>query len=330
MGEVGASVKNPRPKSTSLFLQIVEHPDGTISRPIVPISPPSSNQSNPQSRSLSKDLTLNPVHGTSLRLYCPNHSPLHKLPIIVFFHGGGFVAFNASTVFYHEECEQMAAELPAIVVSLDYRLAPEHRLPAAYDDGVEALSWVWDQAKGGGDPWITNHGDFSRCYLMGSSSGGNMAYHAGIRTMDLDGDPIVLAGVILNQPYLGGEERTSSETASEEDPVLPLRANDTMWRLALPKGADRDHEFCNVVKAAAGRRIRLPRCLVLGFDGDPLIDRQREFARVLREGGVSVVARFGGEGFHAAELFVPAKAMELIGEVREFISNGFDADANVA
>ncbi|KAJ0964231.1 hypothetical protein J5N97_029353 [Dioscorea zingiberensis] len=322
MDEIGAGAEKTQPKSASLFLQIVEHLDGTISRPIVPISPP---ESGPECPVVSKDLTLNAIHGTSLRLYCPNPPPSHKLPIIVFFHGGGFVVFNASSVFYHEGCEQMAAELPALVVSLDYRLAPEHRLPAAYDDAVDALLWVRDQAKGAGDPWIAGHADFSRCFLMGSSSGANMAYHAGLRAMDLDLLPIALDGVVLNQPYFGGEARTPSETASEEDPILPLRANDTMWRLALPKDADRDHEFCNAVAAISGRRIRLPRCLILGCNGDPLIDRQREFASALGEAGVSVVPRLDGEGFHAMELFVPEKAAALIAEVREFISNGVAA-----
>ncbi|EHA8592223.1 putative carboxylesterase 8 [Cocos nucifera] len=226
----------------------------------------------------------------------------------------------------------MAAALPALVISLDYRLAPEHRLPAAYEDAVEAVLWVRAQAQdpAAGEPWLTN-GDFSRCFLMGSSSGANMAYHAGLRTVALELQPVRLVGLILNQPYFGGVERTPSELASEEDVVLPLCANDMMWRLALPKGADRDHEFSNPV-VAPPRPIRLPRCMVKGCQGDPLIDRQRAFVKMLEEEddeGASVVAGFDEGGFHAIELFDPGRGQALFAEIRDFISSSV-VDATAA
>ncbi|XP_020242561.1 probable carboxylesterase 8 [Asparagus officinalis] len=71
---------------------------------------------------------------------------------------------------------------------------------------------------------IGERGDLSRLFVMGSSSGGNLAYHAGLHS------PSKITGLILNQPYFGGTTRTKSEAASDEDPVLPLRANDTMWQ----------------------------------------------------------------------------------------------------
>lgn len=94
------------------FLQIVEHPDGTITRPFVPQSPP-----NPNPPVLSKDLPLNPSRGTYLRLYLPiaAASPDQKLPVLLFFHGGGFVLFSPSDASYHASCEAMAASLPALV-----------------------------------------------------------------------------------------------------------------------------------------------------------------------------------------------------------------------
>ena len=208
----------------------------------------------------------------------------------------------------------MAGAVPALVISLEYRLAPEHRLPAAYDDAVEALLWVKAQTAAG-DPWLSQ-GDFSRFFLMGSSSGANIAYQAGLRAVALDLDPIRLCGIILNQLYLGGIERTASELASEEDVILPLRANDMMWGLSLPEGADRSHEFCDLVVPPLPGLVK---CLVMGRDGDPLIDRQRVFANMLEVAGVSVVARLEGKGFHAIEHFVPDKAQEVFDEVRKFI-----------
>lgn len=220
----------------------------------------------------------------------------------------------------------MAADLPALVISLDYRLAPENRLPAAYEDAVEAILWVRAQTQAAGEPWLTSHVDFSRCFLMGSSSGANMAYHAGLRAVTLELQPVRLVGLILNQPYFGGVERTPSELTSEEDVVLPLCANDMMWGLALPKGADRDHEFCNPV-VSPPRPIRLPRIMVKGCEGDPLIDRQRAFVKMLEEEGASVVASFDEGGFHAIELFDPGMGQALFAGVRDFISSSVDPTA---
>lgn len=320
MGDAGGGNASEG-KNVSFLVQIVENPDGSVTRPAVPLSPPAGeHQDSPVH---SKEIPLNPANNTSLRIYRPNlPSSTEKLPIVLYFHGGGFVLFNAASIFYHMFCEQMAKALPALVISLDYRLAPEHRLPAAYDDAVEAVLWVRDQARdpAAGDPWLASHGDFSRCFLMGSSSGANMAYHTGLRAAELELEPFRLAGLVFNQPYFGGVERTPSEQASGEDVILPLRANDMLWRLALPKGADRDHEFANPMDLPPPPNLpRLPRCLVMGCEGDPLIDRQREFAKMLEGTMLSVVARLDDKGFHAMELLDPAKAQALFDEVRDFV-----------
>ncbi|CAL5004846.1 unnamed protein product [Urochloa decumbens] len=301
-------------KENNLFMQITVHPDGTITRPEVPLIPPSSGSG---AAVFSRDVPLDASLGTNLRLYLPNPAPpATKLPVVLFFHGGGFVLFSPATVFYHAHCEAMAAAVPCLVASLDYRLAPERRLPAAYDDATSAISWLLDGAART-DPWVAAHADLSRCFVMGSSSGGNMAFFAGLRTKSA-----AVRGLLLHQPYLGGEERTPSEAASGDDAMLPLEANDKLWSLALLEGADRDHEFCNPTKAMAPAALAgLPRCLVTGNRGDPLIDRQRAFARWLAEqGGVEVVARMEHEGGHAAELFVPESADELFDAMREFMS----------
>ncbi|RDY04978.1 Carboxylesterase 1, partial [Mucuna pruriens] len=163
-------------------LQIRRNPDGSFSRmqDVFPRTPPSSDPTLPIPV-LTKDLTINQTNNTWLRLFLPRtvlssskHTP-KKLPLIVFFHGSGFVVLSAATTLFHDFCVQMANSADALVASLDYRLAPEHRLPAAYDDAAEALRWIGSSE----DEWLTKYADYSNCYLMGNSAGATIAYHAG-------------------------------------------------------------------------------------------------------------------------------------------------------
>ncbi|MQL97762.1 hypothetical protein Taro_030461 [Colocasia esculenta] len=320
------------------FLHIKRNADGSLTRPIfVPLTTPSDD---PSAAVLSRDVPLDPSRGTWLRLFLPTDPPASQLlPVLTYFHGGGFILFSAASAPFHDSCCQMARKLPALVVSVEYRLAPEHRLPAAYDDAVDAVRWLRrlvDPAcpTEAADPWLRGRADFSRCFLAGSSSGGNIAYHAARRLLVEEAEdlrPVVLRGLVLNQPYFGGAERTPSEAASAGDRIVPLAANDLMWELSLPEGDDRDHVFCNPMihhrrrgtEEEAGRtgQALLPRCLVRGYLGDPLIDRQREFAAMLEEQAAGTVALLDREGFHAVELFDSSKAELLIADIKQFLSD---------
>lgn len=237
------------------------------------------------------------------------------------------MVMSATSTPIHVICSEISAQSPAIVVNVEYRLAPEHCLPAAYDDGVDAIRWVRDQALGTGpdgrEEWLTEYADFSRVYLMGSSAGGNLIYNVGLRALDLDLHPIKIVGLIIDQAFIGGVERTGSELRLVNDYILPLTTYDLLWSLALPLGADRNHEYCNPLRdrhVSNNEKIgRLPRTLIRVHGGDPMVDRQKDFANMLESRGVHVTRKFYEEAYHCVEVFDPPKAQILYDDVKDFI-----------
>ncbi|XP_068636247.1 probable carboxylesterase 8 [Aristolochia californica] len=317
MEEYGSGKKSC-PMDPYKFLGITRSADGQLTRKtVLPVVPAGGNDNQ---RCISKDVLLNKTHGTWFRMYRPRDAAIGaKIPVIIYFHGGGFVRFSAASAPFDASNRQIARAVPAIVLSVDYRLAPEHPLPAAYEDAVEVVKWVRDNHAD--DEWLRDLADVSRCFIHGSSAGGNIAYHAALECCSHSDDlrQVNIAGVILDQPYFGGVERTDSELRLTDDKIVPLFVADRTWELALPPGADRDHEYCNPLKAGAeGRVRRLPRCLVRGHSGDPLLERQQELVKKLQKCGVHVVTHFR-DGFHAIEAFKPHYARLLVIDVKNFV-----------
>lgn len=307
-------------------IEIVRNSDGTITRhDPLPYIPASSNPEDP-SAALTKDVKINQDLGTWARIYLPpaQTQPQKKLPLVVYFHGGGFVCFSPSMVLNNGFCSGMATSLQAVVVSVGYRRTPEHRLPAAYDDAVEALRWI----QTGEDEWLDQFADFSNCYLTGTSSGGNIVYHAALRmckdeSADANSKQLKIKGLIMFSPFFGGLKRTESELRLLDDKLIPAAALDLFWEQSLPVGADRDHEYCDMKSVDRSPEWEIMKALnwkvmVTGGDGDPLVDRQRELAALLEEKGLNVVSFFS-EWIHAAELANTDKAQTLFEEIKSFM-----------
>lgn len=310
-------------------LKIEPNPDGSITRLIqLPAVPASGDTESAHGEAVvTKDITLNAEKQTWVRIFRPSKLPSNdnavaRLPILIYLHGGLWIYLSAAEPMIHEQCSRFASEVPSIIVSLEYRLAPEHRLPAQYEDTIDALLWVKQQALDSkGEQWLRDYGDFSRCYLYGASNGANMVFHTAIRTLDMELKPLTIIGLVMNQPMFGGNQRTESELKYATDQLLPLPVADLLWELALPPGTDRDHRYCNPLLDGPhmNKLASLARCLVIGFGGDPMIDRQQDFVKMLVACGVRVEARFDDVGFHGIEYVDSRRATTVINIVKDFV-----------
>ncbi|KAM3275830.1 hypothetical protein ACQJBY_044293 [Aegilops geniculata] len=237
----------------------------------------------------SKDRTISP--DVAVRLYLP---PLateggdeKKLPVLVYFHGGGFVLHTAFNAVFHAYLTSLAARARAIVVSVDYRLAPEHPLPAAYDDSWRALRWVASHAPGGAgeEPWLTDHGDFSRLSLGGESAGANIAHHLAMRA-GAEGLPrgaTISGGIVLVHPYFLGHGKVPSE---DSDPVMAENVV-KMWRVVCPQTTGVGDPWINPLAAGAPmmRGLACRRALMCLAETDVVRDRGRAYCDGLKASG---------------------------------------------
>jgi len=276
-------------------------------------------------RSADVGVGVGAPRGLWARVFSPSEAGGAPLPVLVYFHGGAFALLSAASAPYDAMCRRFCRELGAVVVSVNYRLAPEHRCPAAYDDGVDVLRYLAST----GLPGISVPVDFSRCFLAGDSAGGNIAHHVARRwtasTTSSESpppsNPIRLAGIILVQPYFGGEQRTDTELRLDgKAPVLTMRGSDWAWTAFLPEGADRNHPAAHVTDENAGLDDGFPPAMVVIGGLDLLQDWQRRYADVLRRKGKAVRVVEYPEAIHTSYLFpVLPDSGRLVEEMKAFM-----------
>nr|CAD1841622.1 unnamed protein product [Ananas comosus var. bracteatus] len=305
--------------------------DGTIRRSPDPIFPVDSDRDDGSVE--WKDVLFDPTHSLFLRLYRPR--PSHelsdydneKLPVLVYFHGGGFCIGSRTWPNFHAGCLRLAAELGVLVVSADYRLAPEHRLPAAIDDGATALLWLKSQAEAGAgaDPWLAESADFSRVFVSGESAGGNIAHHMAVRFGPAGLNPVRIRGFVLIMPGFSGPDRTRSELECPADAFLNLELFDRYARLALPRGATRDHPLFNPFgpESPGLGPVETGPVLVVAAERDILRDRDVEYATKMRGLGkrVELVEFEGQEHAFFSRMPWSEPAGELVRVIKRFVDD---------
>jgi acetyl esterase len=209
------------------------------------------------------------------RVYTPRGAP--PFPIVVFFHGGGWVVGTLDT--YDPLCRALAAAVPAVVVSVDYRLAPEHRWPAAVEDAYAATLWASRHAAELG-------GAQHRLAVAGDSAGGNLAAVVALGARDRGGPAIAFQ--LLVYPALDAAGDTGSWREHADGFYLTAAGMRWYWDHYLG-GADGAAPDASPLRAAflGG----LPPALVVTADHDVLRDEGEAYAARLREAGVAADVR---------------------------------------
>jgi acetyl esterase len=244
-----------------------------------------SNPEPPELLSV-EPLSIPASHGAvPARIYTPKQTRTKDglAPCLVFFHGGGWVIGNIET--HDVVCRKLAHEGELIVISVDYRLAPEHRFPAAVDDAITATRWVATNARRLGI-------DAARLSVGGDSAGGNLA---AVVALDARENGPKLAGQMLVYPAtdLG---RTHPSHREPETSILLTHTVITWFSNHYLDGAD--IKDWRVSPLRARTLSGLPPAYVLTAGADPLRDEGDEYAARLKQAGVPVTYRHFPGQFH--------------------------------
>jgi len=233
-----------------------------------------------------------------VRVYTPVGPVDTPRPGLVFFHGGAFVLGDTRT----EElrCLRYAADAGCVVVSVDYRLAPEHPYPAAVDDCVAALGWAVAHAgELGFDP--------TRTGVAGSSAGGALAAAVALAARDAGGP--ALAFQLLNYPVIDDRMDTPSMRAFDTTPLWTNRSNADMWDHYLGDDAARGDVSPYAAPARATDLSGLPPAYVLTAELDPLRDEGIDYARRLMQAGVPTELHTIPGACHGFDIIAPQSAL---------------------
>ncbi|CAK8533156.1 unnamed protein product [Lathyrus sativus] len=236
-----------------------------------------------------------------------------KLPVMVQFHGGGWVSGSNDSAANDYFCRRIAKLCDAMVVAVGYRLAPESRYPAAFEDGFKVLSWLGKQANlaecskslgikklDGGhrhivdsfgasmvEPWLAAHGNLSRCVLIGVSCGANIANYVAQKAVETGKllDPVKVVAQILMYPFFVGSVPTHSEIKLANSYFYDKAMCMLAWKLFLPeKEFSLDHPAANPLVLGHGPPLKqMPPTLTVVAEHDWMRDRAIAYSEELRK-----------------------------------------------
>ncbi len=252
-----------------------------------------------------------PVGKIPVRIYTPEGDG--PFPVLVFFHGGGFVICNLDT--HDSRCRSLANGAGCVVVSVDYRLAPEHKFPAAPQDAYAATKWVAEHA-------AEINGDASRLAISGESAGGNLTAVVTQMARDQGGPRLVFQLMIYPVTNFLAETASLKENSEGHG----LSRDDIAWfnNHYLNSNDDKLNPLASpmLTRDLSG----LPPALIITAEYDPLRDEGEEYGRLLKQAGVPVtVSRYDGmiHGFFGMA-YIFDKAKEAFAEASQALRAAFD------
>ncbi|XP_074292199.1 2-hydroxyisoflavanone dehydratase-like [Silene latifolia] len=250
--------------------------DGFVERLFPDINVPASAE-DPETRVSSKDVKF---FSLSARLYLPkitNPVSHKKLPVLVYYHGGAFCLRSPESMVYHRYLNILASMARVLIISVKYRLAPEHPLPAAYEDSWAALKLVGSNP--GFDPWLAHHGDLDSLFIGGDNAGGNIVHNLAIRA---GSEPlnslnrVKIRGAFLSHPYILDERSAKLEVAHK------------MWEFIYPNAPGGSN--CPMINpmspgAPSLSRLGCSRFLVLVAGKDEMRESEIRYYNAIKASG---------------------------------------------
>ena len=231
----------------------------------------------------TEDRTVPGPHGDiPVRVYTPNGGKAPR-PVLVYIHGGGWVIGDIPTT--DAICRDVANRAECVVVSVDYRLSPEHKFPIPLNDCFAAVKWVAENAASvGGDP--------AHIAVGGDSAGGNLSAAIALRARD-EGGPAIQHQLLV-YPVTNYRFDTESYDVNGKDYLLTRDMMEWFWDHYLNKPGDGDDPLASPLRAKD--LSGLPPATVFTAEFDPLRDEGEAYAQRLSEAGVAVKhTRFDGQ-----------------------------------
>ncbi|XP_027352162.1 probable carboxylesterase 11 isoform X2 [Abrus precatorius] len=307
---------------TSLSIRIFL-PESALIPPEPHYGPPLREDTRSNSFRVSNGVEgLNLMTGGVYRGYSPAMGDRRKLPVVLEFHGGGWVSGSNDSIANDVFCRRIAKLCDVIVVAVGYRLAPENRYPAAFEDGAKVLNWLAKQANlaecsksmgtgrvggGGGEfkksdshkhivgsfgasvvePWLAAHADPSRCVLLGVSCGANIADYVARKAVEGGKllDPVKVVAQVLMYPFFVGNVPTHSEIKLANSYFYDKAMCMLAWKLFLPEEEfSLDHPAANPLVPGRGPPLKLmPPTLTVVAEHDWMRDRAIAYSEELRK-----------------------------------------------
>ncbi|XP_059302445.1 2-hydroxyisoflavanone dehydratase-like [Lycium ferocissimum] len=296
--------------------------DGQVERIYRPSHVPPSLEDSDTDVS-SKDITISSY--LKARIYIPKLSSTtantkQKLPILVYYHGGGFCVGSTFSFLAQRYLNLLSSESNAIILSIEYNLAPEHPLSTIYEDSWTALQWVashvLENPRIKKEPWLIDHGDFNKVFVGGDSAGGNIAHHLALRAgIECLNGKVKILGGILSFPYF------LSSSQNRRDGLLSK-----IWMFVNPSaenGIDDPKINPLVEKAPRLTELGCSKMLVCVAEKDELRNLGIHYAEAVEKNGKLVeVVDVEGEG-HCFQILNPEgdKAKDLIKRIAKFINS---------